>query len=247
MSEKLTWHTEKRKLKDLVPYERNPRKADEKQVGDVNKSITKFGLAEPLVINTDGTMIREPQRKYFVNNVPVEVINERVQYMGEDGKLITESLKDYTKKNILTKYRTLDEFLNVWTASEKKNVIIEELEKQGVLFDALDGEVGKDLDPFDLICHVAFGKKPLTRKERAENVKKRDYFAKYEGKAREVINALLDKYADNGITAIDDIEDLSVSPFPEFGTPLEIVNDIFGGRDNYLKVVKKIEESIYAN
>ena len=190
---------------------------------------------------------RGPQQKYFVNNVLVKVINERVQYIGEDGKLITESLKDYTKKNVLKEYRSLGEFLNAWSSAEKKEAIIEELEKQGVLFEALKEESGKDLDPFDLICHVAFGKKPLTRKERAENVRKRDYFAKYEGKTREVINALLDKYADKGIDAIDDVEDLLVKPFSEFGTPYEIVNDIFGGRDNYLKVVKKIEQSIYAN
>jgi type I restriction enzyme R subunit len=189
---------------------------------------------------------RGPQQKYFVNNVPVQVINERVQYIGEDGKLITESLKDYTKKNVLKEYRSLDEFLNAWSSVEKKEAIIEEMEKQGVLFDALKEESGKDIDPFDLICHIAFGKKPLTRKERAESVRKRDYFSKYEEKAREVINALLDKYADNGITAIDDIGDLLVKPFTEFGTPYEIVNDIFGGRDNYLNVVKKIEQSLYA-
>ncbi len=203
--------------------------------------IVNYGL-----VDTGTGISRDRQLKYFVNNVPVQVINERVQYMGEDGKLITESLKDYTKKNVLKEYRSLDEFLNAWSSVEKKEAIIEELEKQGVLFDALKEESGKDIDPFDLICHIAFGKKPLTRKERAESVRKQDYFSKYEEKAREVINALLDKYADNGITAIDDIGDLLVKPFTEFGTPYEIVNDIFGGRDNYLNVVKKIEQSLYA-
>ena len=107
-------------------------------------------------------------------------------------------------------------------------------------------EVGKDFDPFDLVCHIAFGKPPLTRKERAENVKKKNYFAKYENKAREVINALLDKYADQGITAIDDIGDLSIPPFTQFGTPIQIVNEIFGGRGKYLAVINKIQQALYA-
>ena len=122
-----------------------------------------------------------------------------------------------------------------------------ELENKGIVFEALEQETGKKLDPFDLICHIAFGKLPLTRRERAENVRKKDYFAKYEGKAKEVLNALIDKYADEGITAIDDIGDLGVSPFTDFGTPVQIVNDIFGGRENYLKIIKKLQESIYAN
>jgi len=130
--------------------------------------------------------------------------------------------------------------------ADKKEAIIKELEERGVFFEALEEEVGRDLDPFDLVLHVAFGQPPLTRKERAENVRKRDYFVKYEGKARKVIDALLDKYADKGITAIDDIDDLQVSPFKEFGTPYEIVNEIFGGRKNYLEVISKIQESIYS-
>ncbi|MCX6712604.1 MAG: restriction endonuclease, partial [Candidatus Vogelbacteria bacterium] len=185
-------------------------------------------------------------KKFQVNGVEVKVINERVQYIGEDGKLITESLKDYTKKNILREYASLDEFLSAWSKTDQKEAILKELESHGILFDALAEETGKDLDPFDLICHVAFGKKPLTRKERADNVRKRDYFAKYEGQAREIIDALLEKYADRGITAIDDIGDLQVSPFTEFGTPLEIVNNIFGGRENYLEVIKNIQVGLYA-
>jgi type I restriction enzyme R subunit len=191
-------------------------------------------------------IIHEPTKKYRVRDVPVEVINERVQYIGEDGKLITESLKDYTKKSILSEYRTLDDFLTAWTKAEKKEAILQELEKRGVFMEALQEETGKNLDPFDLICHVAFGKPPLTRAERADNVRKRDYFTKYEGQAREVIEALLEKYADQGITAIDDIRDLSVAPFIQFGTPIQIVNDIFGGREKYLAVVNKIQQEIYA-
>ena len=120
----------------------------------------------------------------------------------------------------------------------EKEVIVNELENKGIIFEELEQETGKVLDPFDLICHIAFGKPPLTRRERAENVRKKDYFSKYEGKAKEVVNALIDKYADEGITAIDDIGDLGVSPFTSFGTPVQIVNDIFGGREEYLKIIK---------
>lgn len=185
-------------------------------------------------------------RKLYINGVDVKVINERIQYIGEDGKLITESLKDYSKKNILSEYASLDDFLTAWTNAEKKEVIVQELKTRGVFFEELEKESGKDLDPFDLICHIAYGKKPLTRKERIENVRKKDYFAKYEGKAREVIDALLEKYADIGITAIDDIGDLQVSPFTEFGTPVQIVNEIFGGRDAYLQVISQIQTSLYS-
>jgi type I restriction enzyme R subunit len=197
-------------------------------------------------VNIDTITGKETPRKLYINGVDVKIINERVQYIGEDGKLITESLKDYSKKNILSEYASLDDFLQAWSQSEKKEAIVEELKNRGVFFEELEKESGKNLDPFDLICHVAYGKKPLTRKERAENVRKQNYFAKYEGKAREVIDALLQKYADTGITAIDDIDDLEVSPFTQFGTPVQIVNGIFGGRAEYVKVIKQIEMSIYS-
>lgn len=202
-------------------------------------------IAYPVNVNIGGITIGEPRTKFYVNGVDVKVINERVQYIGEDGKLITESLKDYSKKNILSEYSSIDIFLKSWNESDKKEIIIEELKKRGVFFDELENEIGRNLDPFDLICHIAYGKKPLTRQERVDNVKKRDYFTKYEGKAREVIDALLEKYADTGITSIDDIGDLQVSPFNNFGTPVEIVNDIFGGREKYLEVIKNIQNSLY--
>jgi len=141
--------------------------------------------------------------KYVVGDVSVHVIGERVQYYGPDGKLITESLKDYTRRNLRQTYASLDDFLATWSAAGKKKAIVEALEEQGVLWEPLAEEVGKDLDPFDLICHVAFGQPPLTRRERAERVRKRDVFTKYGDQARLVIDALLDKYADQGI---DDLE-----------------------------------------
>lgn len=219
---------------------------------EIEQEATTYNPQEEIMISdTHGFagagIIKDAPRKYFVNGVDVKIINERVQYIGENGKLITESLKDYTKKNILKEYASLDKFLNAWTSAEKKEAIVKDLENKGVIFEALEEEAGKELDPFDLVCHIAFGKPPLTRKERTENVRKKDYFAKYEGKAKEVIDALIEKYADEGITAIDDIGDLAVMPFTSFGTPVQIVNDIFGGRENYLGIIKKIEESIYAN
>ena len=219
---------------------------------EAEQEATAYNPQEEIMIsnsaNFDGAgMVKDAPKKYFINGVDVKIINERVQYIGENGKLITESLKDYTRKNILKEYSSLDKFLTVWTSADKKEAIMNELENKGIIFEALEQETGKDLDPFDLVCHIAFGKPALTRRERAENVRKKDYFAKYEGEAREIINALIDKYADEGITAIDDIGDLGVMPFMRFGTPVQIVNGIFGGRENYLKIIKKLQESIYAN
>jgi type I restriction enzyme R subunit len=183
--------------------------------------------------------------KYYVGDVEVKLVSERVQYYGKDGKLITESLKDYTRKAVQKNFASLDDFLNRWTGADKKQAIIEELENEGVLLDALADEVGKAFDPFDLVCHVAFGRKPLTRRERVEKVKKQNYFAKYEAKARAVLEALLDKYADEGLNNIEDPKILKVQPFDKFGTPLEIVQ-AFGGRDKYFEAVRELEQSIYS-
>ena len=186
----------------------------------------------------------QPRLKYYVNDVPVHVVNRRVQYYGPDGKLITESLKDFTKKNILREYSSLDSFLRKWHDAEKKQVIIEELQEKGIFFDALVEEVGKDLDPFDLICHIAFGQKPLTRQERANNVKKKDYFTKYGDNARAVLEALLDKYADEGIQNIERMDVLKITPFDRFGSPIEIVKS-FGGKAQYSGAIRALEEALY--
>jgi type I restriction enzyme R subunit len=183
--------------------------------------------------------------KYYVGDVEVSLVAERVQYYGKDGKLITESLTDYTKSAVNNNYASLNDFLNRWTSAEKKKAIVEELENEGILLDALAEEVGKDFDAFDLVAHVAFGQKPLTRRERAENVKKRNYFAKYEGKARAVLEALLEKYADEGLTNLEDLKVLKIQPFDQYGTPLEIVQ-AFGGKDNYSKAIRELEENLYA-
>ncbi len=182
--------------------------------------------------------------KYVVNDVPVWVVAERVQYYGQDGKLITESLKDYSKKTVRSKFVSLDQFLTHWNEADRKQAIINELEDAGVLLEPLADEVGKDFDPFDLICHVAYDQPPLTRRERTENVRKRDYFAKYGEQARAVLEALLEKYADEGIGPIEDINVLKVQPINQFGTPIEIIR-LFGGRDKYVAAVRELESMLY--
>jgi len=182
--------------------------------------------------------------RYVVNNVPVNVAVERVQYLDENGRLITESLTAYTRKAILKNYTSLDAFLTVWNDAERKQTILEELAKQGVFLDELAEQVGKDFDHFDLVCHVAFDRPPLTRRERADKVKKRDIFGKYEAKARAVLTALLDKYADSGIASVESLEILKVDPLTTFGTPVEIVN-LFGGRSAYLAAIRELETALY--
>ena len=195
-------------------------------------------------IEGGGDIVEEPRVKIRVDGVQVKIVNERVQYLGADGKIITESLKDYTKKNITEHFQTIDDFLNRWNQSDKKKAIVDELEEQGVFFEALKEEVGKDFDPFDLICHIAFESKPLTRKERAENVKKRNYFTKYGDKAQTVINALLDKYSDDGLVTIESTEVLKLDPLNKLGTPLELIK-AFGSKAEYIKALKELENELY--
>lgn len=183
--------------------------------------------------------------KYVVDDVPVYVTAERVQYYDKNGKLITESLKDYTRAKVLEEYKSLDTFLKYWNSAEKKQIIIKELEQQGVLLEALEQEIGKDLDAFDIICHVVYGQPSLTRRERAQKVRKRNYFTKYGEQARAVLDVLLDKYADEGIENIEDIDVLRVKPISDFGTPLEIIEK-FGGRDKYDEALKELEQELYS-
>jgi len=182
--------------------------------------------------------------RYYVDDVPVEVAVERVLYYDENGDLITESLKDYTRKNVHKSYASLDEFLAKWNAADRKNAVIDELVKQGVFVDELLKEEGPDLDIFDLICHVAFDQPPLTRQERANGVKKRNVFGKYGDQARAVLEALLDKYADSGIQTVESMEILKVDPLRGFGTPIEIVQ-FFGGKDAYRDAIRDLENALY--
>ncbi len=187
----------------------------------------------------------EPGRKkYVVNDVPVSVVAERVQYYDTDGKLITESLKEFTRKRMPEDCVTVNGFLNRWSSARKKQAVIDELEEQGVFFEALAEEIGKDYDPFDLICHVVYDMPPLTRRERAENVKKRNYFTKYGEQAKAVLEAILDKYADQGPESIEAMEILKVQPLTEMGTPLELVK-AFGGKPAYKQAIQELEAELY--
>lgn len=192
-----------------------------------------------------GDIMNEPSMKIRINGVPVKVINERIQYLGNDGKIITESLKDYTQNNVKKQYKTLETFLTHWNSAEKKEVIIKELEEQGVHFEILKEEIGKDFDPFDLVCHLAFDAKPLTRMERANNVKKRNYFTKYGEKAQTILNSLLQKYADDGMLTLESTEVLKLDPLNKLGTPVELIK-AFGGKQQYLSALRELQTELYS-
>jgi type I restriction enzyme R subunit len=182
--------------------------------------------------------------KYVVNQVEVMVLRERVQYFDKDGKPITESLKDYTRKAVRQNFASLDAFLDHWGSAEQKRLLVEEFVGRGIFLEALAEEVGLAYDPFDLVCHVAYDQPPLTRKERAANVRKRNYFSKYGEQARAVLNALLDKYADEGLEPVESVDVLKVQPFNRLGTPVELVRS-FGGREKYLQAVRELEKELY--
>lgn len=167
-----------------------------------------------------------------------------MEYLDENGKLVTESLRDFTKRALRKRFASLDDFLKRWNAAERKQVILEELEAEGLPLDPIVEELGRDLDPFDLICHVAFDAKPLTRRERAENVKKRDAFTKYGDKARAVLDALLGKYADEGVLNMDDANVLRIAPFSTIGTPIELIR-AFGGKPGFEQAVRDLQSELY--
>ena len=184
-------------------------------------------------------------RKFHVNGVAVGVIAQRVQYYDADGKLVTESFKDYTRKTLLKEYASLNDFTRKWQDADRKEAIIHELEQQGIIWEVLAEEVGKDLDPFDMLCHVVYGQPPLTRKERAENVRKRNYFTKYSEAAQAVLDNLLDKYADAGVQEIESIQVLKLKPFDSMGTLPEIIKTGFGDRNGYNQALSELENEIY--
>ena len=183
--------------------------------------------------------------KFYVSGVTVHKVAERVQYYGSDGKLVTESFKDYTRKAVLTQFESLDDFIKRWSEADRKKAVIDELASAGVIWEALEQDVSKDMGPFDLICHVVFDQPALTRRERAENVKKRNYFSKYNESAQAVLNALLDKYADNGVTEIESQDVLKVTPFDKMGRPREIITKAFGGKPQYEQAVSDLEHALY--
>ena len=202
------------------------------------------GEDETIVCTPVGPPAAEARRKVYVDGVGARIVAERVEHLDEHGKLVTESLYDFTRKALKRRFASLDSFLRRWKAAERKQAVVEELEAEGLSLDAMAWELGKDLDPFDLICHVAFDAKPLTRGERADNVRKRDVFAKYGDRARAVLDALLDKYADEGVLNLDDTEVLRIAPFTRLGTPVQLI-EAFGGRDGFVEAVHTLQDALY--
>ena len=215
---------EKFSSKEQIVYGKEPSKP-----GKINEEKSPYGKP---IINRDGCR--------------VQIIHKTVSVYDTNGKLLKkESIIDYTKENILGEYASLDNFIKQWSLKDKKEEIKEMLLKRGIELEAMKAEKGMmDVDDFDFICHVAFDKKPLTRKERANNVKKRDFLSKYSGVAREVLEALLDKYMNTGIYEIEKTEILKLDPFLKLGKPAKIAG-YFGGKTGYMKAVKELEDAIY--
>jgi type I restriction enzyme R subunit len=184
-------------------------------------------------------------KKIRVSGVDVKILAKTVEYRGEDGRMVTESYCDYSRRNIRKEYASLDDFIKTWNATKKKDAILKELEEYGIELPKLAEEVGEDYGDFDLICHIAYDQPPLTRKQRAENVRKRDYFTKYGDQARAVLEALLDKYADEGVLTIESPNVLKLYPFTKIGTPVEIITNVFGGRVNYESAVQELEGVLF--
>lgn len=206
-------------------------KADPVQPGVIKEPPASYGTQKPIVDR---------------NGCKVQIIHKTVSVYDTNGKLLRqESIVDYTKENIQGEYASLDNFIRQWSAHEKKEEIRDLLHDRGIDLELLKADQNmSDVDDFDFICHVAFDKKPLTRKERANNVKKRDFFSKYSGVAREVLEALLDKYMNTGIYEIEKTEILKLDPFFKLGKPAKIAG-YFGGKQGYLKAVKELEKAIY--
>jgi type I restriction enzyme, R subunit len=214
------------------------------------------GAPLPEAPGADETVVDQPglpltpgsgrQRKVYVDGVGATIIAERVEYLDENGKLVTESLRDFTKKALKKRFASLDDFLKRWKEAERKQAIIDELMAEGLPLDPIAEELGRNLDPFDLICHVVFDRKPLTRRERAENVKKRDVFTKYGPQAHAVLDALLAKYADEGMLNLDDANVLRIPPLSSLGTPVQLIK-AFGGKAAFVAAVHELQSALYAD
>ena len=220
-------------------FDGNPLPVDDLEPAEPNTPRPERTQPEP-----DGG---NEQHKYLVDGVEVSVVTETVRYYDGDGRVMHENLTDYTRRNILENFASMEAFLTRWNSAERKEALLDEMRAKGILTDALKDEMGtqfKHLDDFDLVCHLAFGAAPLTRAERANNVQKRDVYNRYGGAARQVLDALLQKYADEGIVAIEDTQDLKVRPFTDIGTPVEIVK-MFGGKDGYFTMLTELKNELY--
>ena len=188
---------------------------------------------------------QDKKKKIYIDGVEVQVLSERVQYYDKDGKLVTESLKDYTRRNMLSEYATLNDFLQFWTSSAKRSGIIDELFDHGILIEALRELYPADVDDFDLLCDIAYGIKPLTRSERAKNNRVDEVLSKYSEKCRQVLQTLIDKYADDTIDELVDKNNLKLKEFNEFGSPMKIAS-LFGGQTSFLSAVREVQNALYA-
>lgn len=211
---------------------------------DEDSPTTNDDAADDETLAPDAPEERAGRAKYYVDGVPVMVLQERVQYFDKHGRLITESLRDYTRGRVLGEFATLDSFLQHWSSAERKTAVIAELAEHGVLLEALEQEVGDQYDAFDLVCHVAFDRPPQTRAERAQRVRSGDYFSRYEGTARRVLDNLLTKYAEDGLSGIEDAQILRIKPLSEIGTPVEILR-AFGGAKEYDDAIRALAAKLY--
>lgn len=218
---------------------------EDEQIDDTEKDTVNDPKPPYQKGDSHFTEKKEKQKKIYINGVDVTVLNQRELYFDNNGKPITIGLKDYTKQMIKERYNSMDSFLKTWSETDRKEAIIKELQEQGIPIHDLLEAVNKECDLFDIICHVAFDQPPLTRKERANNVKKRNYFTKYGDKAAKVIDALIDKYADEGIENIESMEVLKINPISDYGSPMEIVKS-FGGKIQYQQAIKELENEIYS-
>lgn len=185
------------------------------------------------------------KKKVYINDVEVEVVSEMVQFYDKDGKLVTESLKDFTKRNVLREYASLDDFLNLWTSDEKRTVIVQELEDKGIFIEELRKMYPANLDDFDLICDIAYGIKPLTRSERAKNLKVNEILNQYSDSCKKVLEILLDKYSNDEINDFSDSKILKLPDFNQYGNPMKIAS-MFGGLNGYIAATHQIQNALYA-
>lgn len=220
--------------------------AEQADEGFNENQPTPFVEEDETIVDQPGWPLSpgERQQKIYVDGVGARIVAERVEYLDENGKLVTESLRDFTKTALKKRFASLDDFLKRWNSVERKQAIIDELEAEGLALDAIASEVGKNLDPFDLICHIAFDAKPLTRQERAENVQKRDTFSKYGPQARAVLDALLEKYRDEGVLNLNDANVLKVTPFTGMGSVVQLIK-AFGGMEGFEKAVHEMQDALY--
>ena len=228
------------------PGEGDPIDPPEAPPPDGDTPVSYAGNGDTVISDPEWPLLAEdgPTKKVYVDGVSAAVVAERIQYVDNDGKLVTESLRDFTRKVLRRRFASLDDFLRRWNAAERKQAVLDEMAAEGLPMDVLVEELGKDLDPFDLICHVAFDAKPLTRRERADKVRKRDAFTQYGEQARAVVNALLDKYADEGLLNLDDADVLRIPPINGLGTPLELIR-AFGGKPGFERAVHDLQSALY--